>query len=101
MLSASTREADMQVPMTIHATSRCQQRGIRPEVVDALVTYGRRARRHGADLCFMDHAARRRARADLGPDAFARIADRLDTYLVIADDGAVVTAAKRLRRLKV
>lgn len=69
-------------------------------MVDALLAYGRRARRHGADLYFMDGEARRRARADLGRSGYARISDRLDTYLVVADDGAVVTAAKRLRRFR-
>lgn len=84
---------------TRHAELRCQQRGIRPDVVEALMTFGRRRRRHGAEICFMDHDGRRRAAVSLGHD-YARIADRLDAYLVLADDGALVTAAPRRRRLK-
>jgi hypothetical protein len=91
----------MPMHLTRHAEQRCQQRGIRREVVEALLAYGRRARRHGADVCFMDAAARRRAEADLGRAGWARLSDRLaSTYLVVADDGAVVTAAKRRGRIR-
>lgn len=85
---------------TRHAQTRCQQRGIRSEVVDALMAFGRRRTRHGADVYFMDRTARERARADLGRVAFSRISDRLDAYLVVSDDGRVITAAKRFKRLK-
>ncbi len=85
---------------TRHAETRCQQRGIRSEVVDALMAYGRRRTRHGADVYFMDRTTRERARADLGRIGYGRIADRLDAYLVVSDDGQVITAAKRLKRLK-
>jgi len=85
---------------TRHAEIRCQQRGIPGEVVETLLAYGRRRTRHGAEVYFMDKTARARARAELGRTRYGRIADRLDTYLVVADDGAVVTAAKRFGRLK-
>ncbi len=86
--------------LTRHAEVRCQQRGIRPEVVDVLMTYGRRRTRHGAEVCFMDRVARDRARADLGSDDYRRIADRLDAYLVVSGEGEVITAANRRKRLK-
>lgn len=85
---------------TRHAEIRCQQRGIPGEVVETLLAYGRRRTRHGAEVYFMDKTARARARAELGRTTYGRIADRLDTYLVVADDGEVITAAKRLGRLK-
>ncbi|MBZ9774020.1 DUF4258 domain-containing protein [Mesorhizobium sp. CO1-1-8] len=84
---------------TRHAEARCQQRGIRPEVVDAILAYGRRCRRHGADVYFMDSRSRARAQDDLGRQ-YAQLADRLNTYLVMSDDGQMVTVAKRLGRLK-
>lgn len=84
---------------THHAEIRCQQRGIKAEVVDAILAYGRRKRRHGADVYFMDGIARVRAESDLGK-GYSQIADRLDTYLVISDSGKVITAAKMLRKLK-
>ncbi len=86
--------------LTHHAEIRCQQRGIRGDVVDALLAYGRQKVRHGAEIYFMDRKARERAMADMGRQAFCRIADKLDSYLVVADDGSIVTVAKRLRRLK-
>ena len=85
---------------TRHAETRCQQRGIQSEVVNALIAYGRCRTRHGADVYFMDRIARERARADLGRVAYSRISGRLDAYLVVADDGHMITAAKRLKRLK-
>ncbi|MGO9391537.1 hypothetical protein [Rhodoblastus sp.] len=86
--------------LTRHAEVRCQQRGIRPEVVATLLEYGRRERRHGAEICFMDRSAHRQAQRALGHDAYARVVDRLDRYLVVADDGQIITAAPRLKRLK-
>ncbi|MGE0718216.1 MAG: hypothetical protein AB7P02_22405 [Alphaproteobacteria bacterium] len=84
---------------TQHAAVRCRQRGIRPEVIDVLLTFGRRRHRHGAEVCFMDKPGRDHARRALG-SAYARIVDRLDAYVVLADDGAIVTAAPRRARLK-
>ena len=86
--------------LTNHAEMRCQQRGIRQEVVDTVLSYGRRGHHRGAQVFFMDKIARRRARADMGKTAYVRIVDRLDTYLVVSGDGAVITVAKRLGRLK-
>jgi len=86
---------------TRHGQTRCQQRGIRPEVINTILTYGRQKRRHGADVYFMDGSSRKRALSELGRIRYAKIADRLDAYLVLADDGQIVTAAIRLRRLMI
>jgi hypothetical protein len=86
--------------LTCHAEIRCQQRGIRPDVVQALLAYGRRVHRRGAEVCFMDRRARSIARTALGDQGYARVADRLDAYLVVGADGAIITAAKRHGRLK-
>jgi hypothetical protein len=83
---------------TRHATIRCQQRGIQTGVVNAILEYGKRRRRRGADICYMDKAGRERAWSDMGRKAYAKIADRLHTYLVIGDDGKIITT-KRFRRL--
>lgn len=85
---------------TTHSQARCQQRGIRPDVVDVLLTYGRRKVRHGAEVCFMDKISRARAREDLGSKQYARIADRLNSYVVVSENGQLITAAPRLHRLK-
>jgi hypothetical protein len=86
---------------THHALTRCQQRAIRPEVVDAILEYGRQKRRHGADVYFMDGSSRKRARSELGRREYAKIESRFDRYLSLGDDGQIVTAAIRLRRLAV
>ncbi len=83
-----------------HAMERCQQRGIQQDVVDALLAYGRRRYRKGAEVYFMTKSSRLRARQELGQDAFAKITDRLNSYLVVSSDGNVITATKRLQRLK-
>ena len=83
-----------------HARIRCQQRGIPKDVIEVLLSYGTRRYRHGAEVCFMDRAARRKAAANLGRKRFACLSDRLDRYLVLSDDGTIITAAPRLRRMK-
>ncbi len=65
-----------------------------------IFAYGRRGHHRGAQVYFMDKQARGRAREDMGRTAYVQIADRLDTYLVVSGDGVVITAAKRLGRLK-
>jgi hypothetical protein len=86
--------------LTQHAVTRCQQRGIPAEAVDVLLTFGRRLYRHGAEICFMDRSSRRTAEETLGRPQFARIADKLNRYIVVSDEGNVITAAPRLHRLK-
>lgn len=85
---------------TTHAQTRLQQRGIPGEAVDALLAYGNTRRHHGADIHFLDKQARSRARAALGQRTFCRLEKALDAYLVVGDDGTVITAAHRLQRLK-
>jgi hypothetical protein len=86
--------------LTQHAVTRCQQRGIPSEVVDVLLTFGRRRFRHGAEICFMDQSSRRQAEETLGRLRFARIVDKLNSYVVLSDEGTLITAAPRRRRLK-
>ena len=86
--------------LTKHAVTRCQQRGIPAEVVDVLLTFGRRRFRHGAEVCFMDQLGRRQAEKTLGRPRFAQIADKLNSYVVVSDEGRLITAAPRCRRFK-
>lgn len=84
--------------VSAHASARMRQRGIQGEVVETLFAYGRVRRSRGADIYFMDRGARERARDDIGPKNFAQLEKSLDTYLVVAEDGTLVTTARRLRR---
>ena len=85
---------------TQHGAKRCQQRGITPEVIDAILAYGKGRQRRGAEVYYMDRSARRRAAAELGPRRYAQLADKLNRYVVLSDDGSLITAAPRRRRLK-
>ena len=85
---------------TQHGLARCQQRSIRPEVVDILWTFGAQGHHRGADILYMTQEARVRARRELGRRVFARMEARLNAYLVVSGDGTLITAGKRRRRLK-
>lgn len=82
-----------------HAEWRMANRGFSREHVAILVDFGRRRRTRGATVYFMDKVSRSRVRKAIGAKPFAKIEKKLDAYVVVADDGTVVTAAKRLRRL--
>ena len=86
--------------MTAHGQARLQQRAISAEAVDALMAYGERRRRKGADIYFLDKKSRTRVAQALGSQRYRRIERSLNTYLVIADDGCLITAAHRHHRLK-
>jgi len=68
--------------------------------VQLLCDYGVAKRSRGADSWFFDHAARRRAKKALGKDAFRGIEKLMNTYMVVANDGTIITVAWRIRRLR-
>ena len=76
---------------TAHGQARCRQRGIGQDVVEVLMEYGESGRHKGADVMFMDRQSRLRARRALGQRVYARIADRLNAYLVISDEGRIIS----------
>jgi hypothetical protein len=86
--------------ITHHAEKRCQQRGLPPLVVDLLLQFGQSERAGpGAEMHYFDHTGRRRIRSYLGPLARG-LGDYLNAYLVVSDDGAIVTAGHRQQRVK-
>jgi hypothetical protein len=77
-----------------------QQRGIRPEALEALLDFGRARHLHqrGRELVYFDKAARARL-AKKNPAA-AREAERLcRTYAVLGSNGVVITVGHRWRRI--
>ena len=84
----------------MHAEAKYQQRGIRPEVVNALFEFGRVEHRMGADVYLMDRGARDVARKTIGREGYGRLSDRLNAYLVVSNDGVLIAAGKRLKRLR-
>jgi len=89
----------MSANLTPHARSRMQQRGIRPEALEALLDFGRTAHvDRGREIVFFDKAAR--ARLARQNPAAAREAERLRrTYAILGSDGAVITVGHRYRRI--
>jgi hypothetical protein len=90
----------MELHQTRHATARLQGRGIPPFVVNLLVEQGACMRHDGAEVFYIDKEARRRIRRSLGDRIHAALEGYLDAYVVLGDDGRVVTAAWRTRRLR-
>lgn len=86
--------------LTHHAEVRMQQRGIPMAAVDALLSFGHRRRHRGADVYFLDKRARTRLANELGRTCYRQLEKALDSYLVVSDDGDVITAAHRHHRLR-
>ena len=86
--------------LTKHARQRIHQRGLSTEAVDAILAYGTRRRHRGADIYYLDKKSRRRLAGAFGRERYSKLERALDSYVVVSDDGAIVTAAHRLHRLK-
>jgi hypothetical protein len=88
----------MQRKLTSHARARMQQRGIRPEMLEALFDYGREVHvAGGRDLVFFDKPARARL-AKAGHRGAQ--ADRLcKSYALVGSNGVVITVGHRYRRI--
>ena len=83
-----------------HAQTRMQQRAISAIVVEWLQTYGRVTRRDGANVFLFNRETRKRVKTDVGAKRYARIEGQLDAYIVVSDDGTIVTAGWRYKRFK-
>lgn len=86
--------------LTTHAIERANQRGIRHAILDVLLAFGNSAPMgSGRECIFMDHDARRRAKAKLGK-AYAKFERKLDSFVIIANDGmTIVTCGHRTRKI--
>lgn len=86
--------------LTAHAAARCAQRAIPQHAVALLIDYGTRVRSRGADSYFLDRASRRLLKRELGEQDFRHAERWLDAYALVSDDGQVITAAWRTRRIR-
>jgi hypothetical protein len=87
--------------LTPHARARMQQRGIRPDMVEALLDFGcvRHLHNKGCEIVFFDKKAKARL-ARVNPDA-AREAEKLTrTYAIMGSNGVVITVGHRYRRVE-
>lgn len=90
----------MAIAITAHAAARIQQRIITVEAIEWLLDFGTSMRCRGADNFFFDKKARRRLAAVLDGADLRRAEKYLNAYAVVADDGCVITTARRTRRLR-
>ena len=86
--------------MTHHAQTRMQQRALSQTAVEAIIQFGEVTRSHGADRYFLTRSSRRRLEQALGNGFTRAHARELNAYVVLADDGGLVTCAYRTRRLR-
>jgi len=84
--------------LTSHAQTRLQQRAITIDQVMTIMDFGREQRAHGASRFFLDKGARIRL-AYAQPDAFRELGP-LDIQVVLGNDGRLITAARRTKRIR-
>lgn len=86
--------------MTSHAEVRLRQRGIRTDVLDCLLAYGRREHDHAdCEILYFDTRAIERVQRQEGPQLAHLVSDHRDVYAVVDSDGCIVTAGHRFRRI--
>lgn len=85
--------------MTRHASVRQQQRRVPPLVVDWLMDYGQTEYVGHACYRFFDKESRRRLATDVGDRIVGMLAPLLDCYLVVGNDGKVITVGHRYTRI--
>ena len=80
-----------------HAQSRIQQRGIPPIIVELLGRFGASVRSHGADRLYFDRISKKKLLQYLGGRRSLKIIEQwLDVYMIVADDGTIVTSRSSL-----
>ncbi len=90
----------MSIQMTDHARSRVQQRGIPEPVIEGLLSFGRTTHdHHGSEVLYFDHQARSVLRKIWGSETYKRLEQKLDAYLVVGDDGSIITVGHRTKRI--
>ena len=89
-----------QLTLSQHAEERRQQRGIGLDVLNVVYRFGRATRTRQGMSYSMDSRARRMAERALGNQEYCRFADKLDCYIVVAqDERTIITVAHRSQRL--
>lgn len=87
--------------MTTHARRRAQQRAVPTWLLELLEQFGSARRAfYDAEVLMFDRKARARIRTELGCEALKRIDPFKNVYMVISDEGAVVTVARKFKRTK-
>lgn len=85
---------------TKHASKRIQQRGIPPLIVEWLVLFGDSMYWDGFEVKFFDKSGRKRLRKYVGHSIFSSFDKYMKSYLMLGDDGVIVTVGHRTQRFK-
>ena len=86
---------------TKHGQQQHQRRATLGLFESLVLDHGTRTRSHGADLVFLDKAAKKRIRREVGGDRGMRLFEQyLNAYLVVSDDGRIITTGYRTGRVK-
>jgi hypothetical protein len=86
--------------LTEHARTRAQRRGIHPDELDALLTYGRRIHDHLDGLIYtFDEEGLNQLRQDAPRTLWKRLQSHRSIYVVTNADGRVITTGHRYKRL--
>lgn len=91
---------NLSTPCSKHARARMQQRCISPLIAEWIMDFGTSRRSDGADLIALDRKGRKLLREHVGQSVYNQISGLLDTLVVLADDGTIITAAHRLDRIR-
>ncbi|MGE3244957.1 MAG: hypothetical protein AB7F96_12635 [Beijerinckiaceae bacterium] len=84
------------VGLTRHAGERLQQRTIPPFAIELLERFGTSVRSRGADKIFFDKHAKKRVSEYLGGARCLKLIEKLlDAYIVVSDDGKIITVGYR------
>ena len=91
----------MSSAMTIHAERRHQQRAVSSLVTALLLDYGTSVRHGGAAVVLLDRQARKRLRDAIGGERNLGVIEQwTNAYIVVGDDGAIITVGRRQKRIK-
>jgi hypothetical protein len=77
-----------------------QQRGIKPDTIELLLLCGAKEHDHrGAAILYFDKQARQSVLTRYGAEKYSRIERQLDTYVVICENGGIITVGHRTKRI--
>ncbi len=85
--------------LTAHASARMQQRAFPRYVVEAIIQYGAGQVVQGAESIMLDRRALRMA-AEVDNRLAIELERYRGAYVIVGEQGQVVTVARRKRRLK-
>lgn len=88
------------ITRTKHFDQRFQQRGLKDVVVWTLLHYGeRRSARHGIESLIFTKSVLVEIRNDYGPAVFKACEKLRNAYLIVSEDGTLITVARGDRKV--